>query len=261
MKTWLLSLLFATHSLFGQITLVDSGASGPYQLNVSQTYSQNFDSLASTGTIHSFSNNVSLSGWYSTDSFYSINASGGLGSYGNFNSSDRAIGSASGIRWAVCFVNNTSKTINGFELSYTGEQWRRGANSPQFIDSLVFDYELYPAGTGSYTSNNWTNAPSLGYSSPNHTDTTSALLDGNLAENQLAITGSVLGLSLAPGQEIWLRWRVSDDLSRNDHALAIDDLSVRFITATIPEPSSLVALTGFGALALAALRRPVRRTS
>ncbi len=252
MKAWILPFLFSP-VLFAQISIVGSGASGSYQLNLADTYSQNFDTLANSGTIYTFTDNVTLPGWHASGSFYAINATGGVGSYGNTSAIDRALGSGGGDTWAICFVNTTGMTITGFDLSYTGEQWRRGANTPQFIDNLLFNYEIYPAGTGSYIGTSWTNVPTLGYSSPNHTDTTSALLNGNLPENQVAVSGSVLGISLAPGQEIWLRWNVSDDLSRNDHALAIDDLTIRFIA--IPEPASFATFAGLLGLGLATLRR------
>ena len=252
MKTWILPFLFSP-ALFAQISIVDSGASGSYQLNLSDTYSQNFDSLANTGIVHPFTNNTTLSGWYASSSAYGINSAGGPASYGAAGSTERAFGSGGGDTWAICFVNTTSTTITGFDLSYIGEQWRRGANTPQFTDNLLFNYEIYPAGAGSYVGTSWVNVSDLGYSSPNHSDTSGAMLDGNLPENQAAVSGSVLGITLAPGQEIWLRWRVSDDLSRNDHALAIDDLNIRFIA--IPEPASFATLAGLLGLGLATLRR------
>ena len=62
------------------------------------------------------------------------------------------------------------------------------------------------------------------------------------------------GITLAPGEKLWLRWVTFDDPG-NDHALAIDNLSVSFSTATIPEPASAAALLGLAALAFATGRR------
>lgn len=256
MKTWLLPI-FLTPALFGQISIVNSGAFGAYQINLGDAYSQNFDTLASTGTVHTFIQNTTLPGWHAGTSFYGINSSGTLGSYGNTSSSERALGSGGGDTWAVCFVNTSDTTITGFDLNYTGEQWRRDANDPQIVDNLVFTFKVYPAGTGSYVGTGWTSVAALGYSSPNHNDTSGVLLNGNLTENQVAVNGTTLGVSLTPGQEIWLRWSVSDDLSRNDHALAIDDLIIRFVT--IPEPAAFAALSGLCSLGLVAFRRRRRR--
>ncbi len=205
MKSWIL-LLFSAPALFGQISLVGSGASGSYQLNLADSYSQNFDSLANSGTVHTFTNNSTLPGWYLNNSFYVVNpGSGGPASYGTGNSTDRALGAEGGGIWALRLVNNTEATITAFELSYTGEQWRRGSNNPQMVDSMSFSYHSFGAGLGGITGPGWLPVSSLGYTSPNYSDVTYATLDGNLPENKFSVSDLVSGLSLQPGKELWLR--------------------------------------------------------
>ncbi|MGC3956478.1 MAG: hypothetical protein QM813_00420 [Verrucomicrobiota bacterium] len=85
----------------------------------------------------------------------------------------------------------------------------------------------------------------MDFNSPN-VGTTAAALDGNLAANQVSFANIVLpGVTLNPGQEIFLRWLDIDD-GGNDHGLAIDNFSVSFTTA-VPEPAA-ATLLGLAAL-------------
>ena len=244
--------------LGAQITIVDSGAIGN-QMNLAGTYSQNFDSLPASTPMGgaSWVNNSTLLGWYSSQSYLLSNSTnGGLASYGT--DSDRALGSVAAY-WALRFVNNSSQTITGLSLSYDVEQWYRAANSPQVANPLRLYYRVYPAswtagnelaelGTGS----GWTQVSAAIFLTPNATDTSASMLDGNLSENQGDVSVMINGITVAPGEKLWLRWLNGEDAG-NDHALAIDNLSVSF--STIPEPSSATALLGLAALAFATGRR------
>ena len=76
-------------------------------------------------------------------------------------------------------------------------------------------------------------------------------LNGNDPANQQAVSGTVTGLSWAPGQDLVLRWN-SNELSGSDNGLAIDNLSF----SAVPEPSSVaLAAIGLGGLSLAWVRR------
>ncbi len=250
-------LLAFAAPLGAQITIVDSGATGN-QVNLAVTYTQNFDSLPippQQGT--NWVNNSPLPGWYSNQSYLLSNSTnGGLASYGT--DSDRALGSV-GAYGALRFVNNSSQTITGVSLAYEVEQWYRAENSPQVSNPLRLYYRIYPS---TWTSGNelsmlttgsgWTQVSSAIFFTPNATDTSASMLDGNLAENRGDVSVIVSGITLAPGEKLWLRWVTFDDPG-NDHALAIDNLSVSF--STIPEPASATALLGLVALAFAARRR------
>src|SRR5207248_10017428 len=119
-------------------------------------------------------------------------------------------------------------------VAFTGEQWRNNGNTA--IDTIFFSYSLDPLATvnsGTYTSDS-----NLNFASPIHT-ATAAALDGNAAANRQALTDTITGLTWAPGTDLWLRW---DDLqiSGNDHALGIDDLSVTATSNVVaPEPTFL----------------------
>jgi len=207
-------------------------------------YTQNFDSLATTGTANAWTDNSTLPGWYSQFSAVTTNPTtyradaggsntGAIYSWGTGTSTERAFGSvASGtpgnIFNAVRLVNNTGSTIGSLAISYTGEQWRDGGAATPVAQTIFFEYQVATAGTvtdANTPTTGWTSFSSLDFVSPTFTNTTTgAALDGNNASNRTAKSAS-LTVTVNPGQEIWLRWRDPNDTG-NDHGLAIDDLSV-----------------------------------
>jgi hypothetical protein len=97
------------------------------------TYSQNFNTLAGTG-----SSSVLPPGWFfretglDNDSFYVAGSgtsnAGNTYSFGSAGSGERALG---GLRsdelvtiFGVKFINNTGGVIPSVTITYTGEQWR-----------------------------------------------------------------------------------------------------------------------------------------
>jgi hypothetical protein len=101
----------------------------------------------------------------------------------------------------------------------------------------------------------WTSFSALNFLSPT-TGATAAALDGNAAANRTVFSNVLLtGVTLAPGQELFLRWLDADD-SGNDHGLGVDDFSVSASLA-VPEPATAV-LGGFAALALLCWRHSRR---
>jgi len=147
--------------------------------------------------------------------------SGSVYSYGAASATDRALGSlASGTtisRFGVTLVNNTGLTITQFTLGYTGEEWRRGNAA---ANTLTFEYALDPTNlnTGAFTA-----APALNFTAPNTAGSNTAL-DGNSSANRAAVSGTVTGLSWAPGQTLVLRWTDVNDAGSDD-GLSIDDLT------------------------------------
>ena len=138
------------------------------------TYSQNFDSLAATGTDHDWVNDSTIRGWSlfrvtsatnptpmpltlydassgSDDSgrFYSFGtgADRALGGIGNANfgyPGDQAtsvlVGASAG--WiALSITNATGLALDKFTLRYDGEQWRdAGDNEPPYAQTMEFQY-------------------------------------------------------------------------------------------------------------------------
>jgi len=134
-------------------------------VNFNGSYSQNFDSLASSGSGNLWTNNVTLKGWHffrqpasSPVAVSSYNAdagtsnSGAFLSYGSSGSGERALGSlGSGSAYyglpstgslagwfALALTNATGSAITSLNLSFNGEQWRNGGNTT--AQTMVLEY-------------------------------------------------------------------------------------------------------------------------
>ncbi|HUC83433.1 MAG TPA: choice-of-anchor J domain-containing protein, partial [Flavisolibacter sp.] len=227
------ALLVALTS-FGQISL--SGTS----------YSENFNSLANTGTGVAWTDNVTILGWYSTRTAYNANDgsgnSGALYSFGTGTNTDRAIGSlASGstntVYYGARFINSTSTPVTNIQISYKGEQWRNGGNTS--AQSIKVYYQI---GTNltSLTAGTWTAFTALDFTSPVAT-ATAAALNGNDAANSSTRSATLTGVSLAPGEELFIRWEDLNDAG-NDHGLAVDDFSITYAAGSDVTPPTIVSL-------------------
>ena len=216
-------------------------------------YSQNFDSLASSGTANGWTNNVTLPGWYASQSaglgvvssYRAESGSGNTGalySFGATGSSERALGSvASGtpgnLAYGVRFTNDTALTATNITISYTGEQWRNGGNTN--AQKLAFSYLVSSSpitNSDALNANSWTAFTGLDFTTPT-VGATSSALDGNNPANEQVFTNVVLPVVVQPGQEIFLRWFDTND-SGNDHAVAIDNLTVSFSASTNSPPTN-----------------------
>lgn len=243
------------------------------QVNViTGNYAQNFDTLP--GTVGLWVDNSTLPGWYSTYNAnptvaYSVGAgrngtAGVITSYGSIGSTERALGSGLDtgggdvINFGVRLINGTGSDFTSFGVGYTGEQWARSPNGIQVSDSLVFSYQIFDAGAGSLSaSSGWAYFTALDFISPNATLTSAAnSLDGNASGNFTNVTSVVSSIALGVNQELWLRWSAADNVSKNDHDLAIDNLTVVF--GAIPEPSSYAIIVGAFSLFSAIWQRPKR---
>ncbi len=246
------------------------------------TYSQNFDSLASTstGTTVPWADNTTLPGWYASRAtttsggtygpypYVSYRVSGGettsgwiysYGTNGVGSITDRAFGSlGSGTpatnAWGLRLRNDTSQVLGDVTLSYTGEEWRNGGNAN--AQTMYFTFGTSSSAItdpkpGDETS--WTRFAALDFTTPT-VGATAMPLDGNDPANRTVFQNVVLpGVTLNPGDEIFLRWYDIND-SGNDHGFGVDDLSVTL--SVVPEPSSAL-LTTMGIVVLALWRRRV----
>ena len=215
----------------------------------SGTYSQNFDSLASTGIGIAWTNNVTLPGWYASKSAGSqevTNYNAGTGSsttgsfysFGGSGATERALGSlASGtpgnFAYGIRFTNDTGLARTNFIVSYTGEQWRV-ANAGQQQLTCWYRVGVSLTNADAPAALLWTALPALDFTSPNTNATQS--LNGNAATNRTVFTNVVLaGVTVDAGQELFLRWFDPDD-SGNDDGLALDNLTITFGNSFIPPP-------------------------
>lgn len=206
----------AISNLFGQVTLTSGDA----------TYNEDFNTLANTGTAVTWTDNTTITGWYSDETDYDASAgtstAGALYSFGTGTDSDRALGSlASGgtgtVFYGVRILNNTGSTITEFNVSYTAEQWRQTTAA---ANTTAVSYQV---GATDLTSGSWTSVTSLDITSL-QAGTATGSLDGNDASNQSSLSATIT-TSVANGQEIWIRWVDSDDTG-SDHGLAVDNFSI-----------------------------------
>lgn len=201
------------------------------------TYTQDFDTLANTGTSSVVPPGF---GFSETGTSTRVNTeyTAGTGSdntadtysYGASGSTERAFGSIrSGTLTPIigaCFVNNTGGTINSIQITYDGEQWRLGALNRE--DRLDFQYSLDAT---SLTTGTWIDVNALDFTAPVTTGTV-GLLDGNAAANRTAgISSTISSLSIPNGATFYIRY-VDIDASGSDDGLAIDNFSLTVSSLT-----------------------------
>lgn len=224
------------------------------------TYTQNFDSLAASGTSQALPAGFQLveNGIGSAaDGFYAAGTgssnAGNAYSFGASGSIDRALGSlGSGsvgpIWYGGVFTNGTGGTIESLAFAYSGEQWRSGTTT---TDGLTFQFSLDAT---QLDNGGWTTFAGLNYAPANNTN--AGAINGNAFST--AIAGTIAGLSIADGQRFGFRW-VDVDSTGSDHGVAIDNLSINAALApvgVVPEPSTWALLIlGFGAVGGALRRR------
>jgi len=175
---------------------------------------------------------------------------GSLTSMGPAESNDRALGMQPGPNltqyMAAQFANATGGTLTQFTLGYTGEQWRR-INEATL--TLVFEYQVFDSGAGSFTaSGGWTAVSALNFTGPSTGNSGSRV--GNDAANRTVISPVDVPVTWNAGQEMWIRWTAtSTGDTANRQMLGVDDLTF----TAVPEPSAL--LLGMAIVPMLSLRR------
>ncbi len=212
------------------------------------TYTQDFNSL---DTLSGTSSSALPAGWsifeYGTSAnvnqqYKGSNGGSNAGDTYSFGlSSDRALGSlASGTlasHYGAKFINNTGVPINGFTLTYKGEQWRFGgptspATSRPNTDSLRFLYSTTATDVSDTTSAGYTESTALMLNSPNFSGAAALALDGNAAGNFTTKTGAV-SVTIPVGGSLVIKW-IDKNIQGNDDGLSIDDINIVFTTTGTP---------------------------
>ncbi len=246
-------------------TLMSAAAVGLFSLSAQAqvgaafVYTENFDSLAASGT----TGTTLPAGWSFVETGTSANTSYGVGtgsnnagntySFGATNSTERALGGLqSGAVVPLFGVALTNISIGmdklvGLDISYTGEQWRLGALNR--TDRLDFQYSLDATSLDTGT---WVDVDALDFSSVVTTGTVGAL-NGNA--HSTLLSGSITGLNVASGGTVWLRWQDFNPTGADD-GLAIDNLRVSSVVVAVPEPETwALVLAGAGVAAMARRRK------
>ena len=265
--------------VFAASAIVVASAQAQVNLNSSSaTYSQNFDSLTtSTSANQAWANNSTLTGWslfgyagtdlatYAGDTGSSN--SGGFRSFGSAGSTDRALGGlgSSGTYFgspgpaagavagyiALSLSNNSGAALDSLTLSYASEQWRNGGNTT--AQTAVMQYGF---GSSFGAVGTWSDAGGAFNLGSPVVGSTAAAVDGNAAGHVNGVGGTLSGLNWANGDTMWVRWTYLNNAG-NDHAMAIDDLSLSVAAAApVPEPSQYALLiAGLAAIGMVARRR------
>src|SRR6266550_2484129 len=177
---------------------------------------ENFDTLATSGTTNPWTDNTTLPGWYSQFELIPASPTVYIANAGGTNNG--------AFYTAVKLTNNTGGTITSLNISFMCEQWRNGGNVN--AQTLAFQYKVANAGTitdANTPTTGWTPFSTLDFVTPT-TGATIAALDGNAAANRTA-KSATLAVTVNAVQEVWLRWVDIND-SGNDHGFGIDDFSV-----------------------------------
>jgi endonuclease/exonuclease/phosphatase family metal-dependent hydrolase len=251
-----------TSRTFGVLTLLFSLAlTVRAQIPMSSgSYTQRFDSLATSGTSNPWQNNSTLPGWYAQKTVGSAittyraddgaSSAPALCSFGSSGSTNRALGSvvsplSGSIAYGIRFTNNTDSIRSNITVFVTGEQWRDGGTLA--TQALAFSWQASDSPITNLFTGAWTDFNALDFASP-VAGGAAATLNGHLATNRQVFDGIRLdGVEVLPGQELFLRWLDIDDAG-SDHGLGIDDLTVNFddfdIELPVP-PTNLLVLVHY----------------
>lgn len=253
---------------FAIIGLVAGAASADIGItNLAQVYTQDFNTLTNqdAGTF-TWVDNTTLDGWYrranvnnSTQTEdpdlvdYAVQGSG-VGSPGFYNVStagnpDRAAGfringQPGGLKkgsLGMIFDNDTGMTLTGFDVAYQGEQWYQAVNET----TLVFQWRVVDSFADI---NNDIDRAQAGWSAEGSdlawtvpAGANNTWVNGTEAANSTNFSGSVTGMSLAPGQKLVIRWRIAES-GVGRAGLMIDDVQIdNWVAELVDTPESLYA--------------------
>ncbi len=231
----------------------------PIPASLTGPYTQDFDTLANTGT----TNSALPAGWALLETgtstrvnqqYAASNGSDNAGdvySFGATNSAERAFGTlfsnTNTPTIGAFFKNDLGDTILALNVSYTGEQWRFGATG-RGADRLDFQYSLNATDLNNGT---WIDFNPLDFTSPVNSGTIGAL-NGNTTSALLS--GTITGLNIPDGGTFAIRFKDFDAAPGADDGLGVDNFALRATIAPLPGGLA-IWIVGGACLALVRLRR------
>jgi hypothetical protein len=240
MKTPLLPVSKIRSSMFAIAVAVVVGslpADALAQASFTGSYSQDFDTLAQSGTANAQTGGIFSGGWSFLEASTNANTtySGGTGSSTtgdtySFGSAavpgDRAFGMLqSGSLTSILgfqFTNNTGATLTQLMVGFRGETWRAQVAA----DTLQFSYQL---GSVALNAAGYTVVAGLTYTSV--TAVSAGAVDGN--SNFTDLSALITGLSIAPGQTVTFRW--VDSTAASSAGMGIDNFTLTAPAPTVPD--------------------------
>ncbi len=213
-------------------------------------YTQNFDTLPSSGTNLTWANNSTIAGWYrnytgtaepvrdnsvqtGTNNTSGVVNQVGFMNTGESNNVDRSVtlrpvSYITNLAVGAVFQNASGSAATGFSVGYTGEQWRRVSTNT--ASSLYFEYAVVSSlneATLDIQADNlgWVRISELEFVSP--VLGTGSGLNGSLPAVQTAFSPVTNNVTVSNGHYLVIRWLITD--SALAPVLGIDDVSVRLI--------------------------------
>lgn len=190
-----------------------------------------------------------LSGWFGrADSAASVGVrfgatdgdqtTGGVISFGEPNSTDRALGllattSTGFTAFGARFLNATTSTLDHLSVQYTGQLWRQ-SDKPKVIQCY---YLVDLTATNSFSSSQTAPLPALNVAFPTASaDAGGVAVDGDVPANQaqISLIGQII-TNWPPGAALWLGWEMADPAGKAQ-GLAIDNFSFSAWAAPVLTP-------------------------
>jgi hypothetical protein len=211
------------------------------QASFTGAYSQDFDTLAQSGTTNAATGGIFAAGWSFLEGDTGANTTyaAGIGSSATGNTysfgsaavpGDRAFGMLqSGSLTSILgfqFTNNTGGTLTQLMVAFRGETWRTAV----LADTLAFSYQV---GNVALNAGGFTPVGALAYTSVTGA---AAQLDGNA--NFTDLSALITGLSVAPGETVTFRW--VDSSASSSAGMGIDNFTLTSPTGTVPDGLSLI---------------------
>lgn len=125
-----------------------------------------------------------------------------------------------------CFRNTSGVTIQAVRIGFTGEMWRYGGAA--ILDRMDFQYAVNASNlyAGPYV-----DFDALDFVTPNQTGTAGAR-DGNAVGFRTVFSPTLMTVTLAPNETLYVRWLDQNLVGVSDDGLAIDDFSIQLFDAT-----------------------------